>query len=334
MKKCIMHIGHAKTATTYLQSAMHLNEDLFAANGYWVPSEFRQFGSFNFRDLALASKSFEGNLSPLFYAYESMDKTKIESIFAYIFNGGHNSVLLSSELLFYYVDLIALVIARAMAQGYAVKIVGYLQRQDRAVVSAYLQNVRNHGFSGTVLEFLRQGIGVHYFRYFDVLDRIARSTSGVDMAFRTFEPSFLRANDILSDFLDTFDDRLQCAQFRRPSGRVNSGLKLEQYEIIRALNILGETHSIAEITNLESELTNDERERCHGYYYRADVRKFVIDNYVVDNKRLVADFIDSAAEDVSDYWQTVRDVGPEVQLASANIAECLSTIGKEVTTVV
>src|SRR4051794_38051007 len=67
MPRCIIHIGHAKTATTFLQTCMHLNEPVFADLGIWVPSDFRHLG---YWECQTASQwpNFSGNLAPAFWA--------------------------------------------------------------------------------------------------------------------------------------------------------------------------------------------------------------------------------------------------------------------------
>src|SRR5271155_2596470 len=146
MRHCILHLGHPKTASTYLQLVLHLNEPTFATADYWVPSDFSEIGSHNFHEIAEAGGVFSGNLEPPFYAAEVGDRDKVNQFFHYILHGSRlPNLILSSELYFYYIWDVRDMLLRLNNNGFAVDIIVYIERQDAAAVASYLQNVRNHG---------------------------------------------------------------------------------------------------------------------------------------------------------------------------------------------
>ena len=154
MGRCILHVGHPKTGSTYLQTVLHLNEEILQQAGFWVPSDFRQFDSYHCRDLAEHGQIFSGNMQAVFEAYEAEQPERVNALLHHILHSGAENLILSSELLFYYNYVVWDIARRAASAGYQVLVIAYLTRQDRAAVGDYLQNVRNHGYHGGVLAFL------------------------------------------------------------------------------------------------------------------------------------------------------------------------------------
>jgi hypothetical protein len=199
MRTCYLHIGHAKTATSSLQTFMHKNDELFEACGVWVPGDFRPFKSFNCKAIAEAGKTFSGNLAPVFNAKAKGDQVQANTLLDHIFSRDAD-VLLSTELIFYYKFMVREVIAFANKRGFSVMVVAYLRRQDRAIIPTYYQNIRNHGYFKNVLTFLDETADMRYFRYAEVIDAYAMAAPN-RIVIRTFEPEFLVAGDIVDDFV-------------------------------------------------------------------------------------------------------------------------------------
>jgi len=326
MRRCILHIGHAKTATSYLQSAMHLNANRLAGAGFWVPADFTPFGDYDCRILAQAGNTFEGNLAPLFRAAEQADKATFDQIISYLFQTDLPHVLLSSELLFYYVDLVNEIIQAAKNAGFSVEVLAYLPRQDHAIISGYLQNVRNHGVGGTVLEFLAATASARYFRYFDVLSIIERLAAPERIIARTFQPNFLRGGAILPDFLAILDPAMNGTDWLQPTPETNSGLTLECYELLRALHQLHREDLVEPLARQPMALSEADRLRVFRYYYTDEVRSVTIQNYLPENSLLLATFLaDKSLAEIA-FWGGVEDLGPRVQLDSAKMADCLSSL--------
>jgi hypothetical protein len=214
--------------------AMHLNDDLLLRFGFWVPSNFTSFGSHDFKHLAIAGRTIEGNLSPIFYAAEEHDSAKVDSILRFIFNTQHNNILLSSELVFYYPNFLSSVVNVAQMHGFEVHLIAYLERQDRALIKGYLQNIRNHRFHGTLVDFVAATRRMLYFEYHTILTKIKETCRTAKLSIRTFDREFLKENDILSDFINTVNSAIPAGDFVRPTGTVNASLRLEETEMVRS----------------------------------------------------------------------------------------------------
>ena len=115
MKRLILHLGHPKTATTFLQSLMHLNEEAFRKQGFWIPSDFAAFGSYDFHSLAADGHIFSGNLQAIFEAATIQDDERLGRMMDYALHSDAANVILSSELLFYYNWVVQEIVQRARA---------------------------------------------------------------------------------------------------------------------------------------------------------------------------------------------------------------------------
>src|SRR5690349_9421973 len=220
MNRCILHVGHPKTGTTYLQTVLHLNEDKLRDAGYWVPSDFRQFDSYYFRELAESGRIFSGNLQGVFEAFEAQQPERANKLLHYILRSGAENVILSSELLFYYTYVVWDIARRAAAAGYSVLVIAYLARQDRAAIADYLQNVRNHECHNTVVDFLESKRRENHLKYATVLNAYNLDESA-RVVVRTFDHRFLLGSDLLTDFLAISRCPVKPADLSLPSGELN-----------------------------------------------------------------------------------------------------------------
>jgi hypothetical protein len=318
VRRCIIHIGHAKTATTYLQHCLHLNADLFARHNYWVPSEFSRFGFYDLAPLAQAGAVISGNLAPLHERMSIGPQEQIALMHAYLFTAPgmpeECDILLSCELFFYYVNALALVVQAAEDYGLTVEIVAYLPRQDRGAVSAYLQNVRFSGFAGGVIDFLLHDRNIPYCDYMGTLFRLLEKKPDLPIRLRTFYPAFLRDGDVLTDFLATIGCRVHASDCVRPRRISNQGLTLEHYELLRAAALLRKPAAAALLRDDEIDLTGAERERTTAHYYRPYVSSFVADHFSESNKALLDRLMPEAGEVERRFWTTF-DKGAETPAA-------------------
>jgi hypothetical protein len=319
MRRCIIHIGHPKTGSTFLQHCLHLNADLFAACNYWLPSDFTAFGSYDLAPLSQAGAVISGNLAPLHEVmcvgpYEMRAKMH-EYLFAAPGMPADCDVLLSSELFFYYVNALAQVIGVARDYGLTPEIVAFLPRQDRACVSGYLQNVRYHGFSAGVIEFLLHDKNIRYCAYAETLAVLQAKAPDVQITLRTFDPQFLRDGDVLTEFLSAC--RVDAADCERPPRISNQGLTLEHYELLRSAALLRLPDAAARLRDDEVELSAQERARIAAFYYRPEVERFVAREYLAGNEKLVAQMMPAAGAVEQRYWQTFDSAAEPVALDTA-----------------
>lgn len=323
-KRCVLHVGHPKTASTYIQTALHLNEDALERSGFWVPSDFRQFGSYHFRELAEAGHTFSGNLQTVFEASEAQQSDRVNQLLHYILHSRQGSIIISSELLFYYNFVVWDITRRAMAAGYQVLILAYLARQDRAAIADYLQNIRNHQYHGTVVEFLESKRREKHLQYASVLDSY-NVEPPARIVVRTFDRRFMLGGEILSDFLAICRCPLKLPELRLPASELNTGLPLEWCEVLRGLN--EQNSSAAErIRDAKPPFGNDERARIREHYFSEEARDFVLSEYAHGNRDLLETYLGDRSQEERAYWSSIDAAGKGVAFDASQMAGCLALL--------
>jgi hypothetical protein len=324
MGRCILHVGHPKTGSTYLQTVLHLNEDVLQQAGFWVPSDFRQFDSYHCRDLAESGQIFSGNVQAVFDAYEAQQPERVNALLHHILHSGAENLILSSELLFYYNYVVWDIARRAAMAGYQVLVIAYMARQDRAVVGDYLQNVRNHGYHDGVVEFLASKRREKHLQYAQVLKAYNLEAPGRAVV-RTFDAQFLLGGDLLSDFFAVSRCPLKPSDLRLPEGNLNTGLPLEWCEVLRGLNAGGDS-AAASIRDAAPPFGSAERARIMEHYFRDDVRDFVLSEYVSGNQDLIETYLADRSDQEKAYWLRVTPAGRSVELDANQMAGCLAQL--------
>jgi hypothetical protein len=329
MGRCILHVGHPKTGSTYLQTVLHLNEEALQQAGFWIPSDFRQFDSYHCGDLAERGANFSGNMQPVFEAFEARQPERVDALLHYILYSGAKNLILSSELLFYYNFVVWDIARRAAMAGYQVLVIAYLARQDRAAISDYVQNVRNHGFHGTVLAFLDSKRHENHLQYAKVLKSYNLGVAGRAVV-RTFDRQFLLGGDLLSDFLAVSRCPLKVSDLRLPEGSLYTGLPLEWCEVLRGLNV-NDDPAVAAIRDANPPFGSAERARLMEHYFRDDVRDFVQSEYVSGNHDLIEAYLADRSEPEKAYWLRSAPAGRDVELDANQMAACLALLQKAYT---
>jgi hypothetical protein len=305
MRRCVLHIGHPKTATTYLQHCLHLNPDALAGAGFFLPADFTGFGFYDLAALARDGAVMSGNLAPLHALMCDGPGEDVARMHDMLFDApaGYD-VLLSCELFFYYVNATSRVAMAAFNRGFMPEIVAYLPRQDKAAVTAYLQNVRYHGATQGVVDFLVHDSLIPYCQYYRTLVQLRAKLPTTRFRIRTFDPRFLRGGDILTDFLAEIGAHLDQATLARPAESSNQGLVLEQYETLRAATLLGLLTEAERLRAAQQTLDRAERDRLHAYYYRPGLHRFLNDFYLTDNHALLREFLPRASAEEQVFWAT------------------------------
>ena len=327
MKRLILHLGHPKTASTYLQSVMHLNEEAFLKRGFWIPSDFEAFGSYNFQSLAATGQIFSGNLQSLFEAAMNHDSEQVGRLMDYALRTDEENVILSSELLFYYNWVVQEIVQRANDHNFRVEILVYLARQDRAVVTGYQQSVRNHGAHGSVVHFLEEHRKQLLFEYAAVIDSYG-ITSPNRVIVRTFDPKFLQNGKICADFLNLLQCPIDPASLHYPSRDLNTRLPLEWCEMLRACNAADDTARMEWLRCATPALDPSSRQRSDAYYFREDVRDYVLTHYMADNRDLIATYLHDRPLAERQYWTNMAPARGGVLLDPRSLADCLAYLHK------
>ena len=323
MKRLILHLGHAKTATTFLQSVMHLNEEAFRERGFWIPSDFSAFGSYDFHSLAAGGHVFSGNLQAMFEAAAAQDSGRLGRMMDYALQTDEETVILSSELLFYYNWVVQEIVPRANDQNFRVEILVYLARQDKAVVAGYLQSVRNHGTHGSVVEYLEEHRRELLYEYAAVIDSY-RIASPNRVIVRTFEPAFLQNGCICVDFLNVLQCPIDPATLQFPRNDLNARLPLEWSEILRFCNLAADPRRIERLRDAGPQPSPADRQRTEAYYFREEVRDYALTRYLQGNRDLIAKHMRGRSAAERQYWMDLAPVSASVRLDPERLADCLA----------
>ena len=140
---------------------------------------------------------------------------------------------------------------------------------------------------------------------------------------RTFDRRFLKNGDILDDFLSHIDDGLNPRDISRPAARINSGLRLEQYEVLRALHRLGKDNEAQRLSAKPIPGDDDSHERVFRYYYTGELRQFLARKYYPDNAKLLEEFLPDASEPEREFWMTVEAAVAPPTIDIETLAKCL-----------
>ena len=282
--RVIFHIGHPKTATSYLQQAIALNRKALEDFGIRAPTRFRHVGDYDHETLARLSLVGSGNAQALFFALEKGDTSILDAYDAYA--DGERNLILSCELFFYRPDLLAVAAQYFRELGYALHLIAYLPRYERALVSGFAQNVKNLHFRGDIPAFVAETEKLRLFRFAELLDDIEARCRPGRFSVRSFDKSLLRGGDIWTDFLAEIGADGAAAS-ARPAGRVNESLPVAALEGLQRLH--PKRHArlrrlIQETASLSPKRHPDE---VYDFYYTRAVRDVVAKRYAADRKRLI-----------------------------------------------
>lgn len=150
-----------------------------------------------------------------------------------------------------------------------------------------------------------------------------------ELIVRTFDRRFLKNGDILDDFLSHIDDGLNPRDISRPAARINSGLRLEQYEVLRALHRLGKDNEAQRLSAKPIPGDDDSHERVFRYYYTGELRQFLARKYYPDNAKLLEEFLPDASEPEREFWMTVEAAVAPPTIDIETLAKCLICLTNE-----
>lgn len=212
MTEVIIHIGHGKTGSSYLQSILALNVERLEENGIHYPDH---------KSLSAAAKGHitSGNGSLL-----TEGKVDIEK---------HERVLFSSEALFS--DLLGSEILKKIAQKYKIKIILFSRNIFEHSFSRWAQSVKRGGLTSDLDSYLQSHpVGPHS----KILEWISSSEKlGFELALRNYS---VHKKDLRSIFLrDIFGCETDDLKIHNPpSLKVNRSLTSFEYDIQRVFNFV------------------------------------------------------------------------------------------------
>ena len=212
-KELILHIGHHKTGSSYLQSVFALNVPLFNQANIGYPYD---------KSFEWASKGYISSGNGLNLSIENIEAQQ------------QNKLLFSSERLFKTLlnddDLLT-----TLSANYQLKIILYTRDVVEYMISRWLQTIKRTGFIGDVDSFLMsQPIGAHH-RVIDWIDK-AKSL-GFDLIIKNYTKNRNRLVSIF--FADAFNNAINPADLKLPHiEQVNRGLTNFECELQRVFNAI------------------------------------------------------------------------------------------------
>ncbi len=236
MNTLYVHIGTTKTATTAIQNFLVDNQELLKKKGYCYPLFPYHYDEVSDKRNAhfLVAQIISDRQSGVFR--EGMDK--ILELFQ-----TYPNIILSDEGIWsssykQRMSTWKALKAEGKENGFRVKIIVYLRRQDTYLVSGWNQMVKSgigHGAVKTWEEYVNDRLYVRKMEYHIHLKKLAEFWHKKNLTVRRFEPKRFIGGSIYADFLDAagleLTEEYQIEQFMR-----NERLEGNTQEIKRILN--------------------------------------------------------------------------------------------------
>ncbi len=320
LKVLYVHIGMPKTGTSAIQDFCDVNSDKLYENGL-----IYRFMPFNYRGIAnrlnayfLCGKAYYNNGK---INYEEMEKRK-QTAYQCIRDwfGEKDKVLLTTEGLWNYCWSISYspleeIKKFADENGYVLKIVAYLRRQDDWAASLYRQRIKNGRFYGTLEEWLDSNrMALDYEKHLGTIGEIVGEEN---IILRRYNRKEFYKGKIELDFLKALGVDTEC-DYVFNEETVNPSLPMNYLEIERILSALDHgidkerAHSgygleverylrrlgpSIERSGNEELLTGEQRQKIMGRY--AQSNEHVQKKYFDDGKPL---FPDLKLKDNEEVW--------------------------------
>lgn len=242
MKTLYLHVGTAKTATSSIQKFCVENKTVLAEEGYWYPKAIRAY------------PAVSSNRNAHFMIGNIMDEEGNHDIAGeeHAFHQGmenlhrcfrdYDNVILSDERIWYasgrsHKELWATLKRDAEEQGYIIKIIVYLRRQDTFLSSRWNQLVK----AGSCTEPWEKHVRGSSKRLSHILDYAEKISSIADVfgkdniIVRRFGRNYFYQGSVYADFLQCVGLELT-DRYQEPEMDVNPAMKGNTFEILRIMN--------------------------------------------------------------------------------------------------
>lgn len=302
MKTLYLHIGTPKTATSSIQKFLQTNRKTLQNYSFCFPKMPYQF------PYASSGRNGHFMVESMYFEDGTRDQAREEELLregldkVAEYMQEYDNVILSEENLwqvtgYSHKELFPYLKEEAKRQGYGIKIIVYLRRQDQFLVSNWNQRVKQGGrilFTRSLGSYKRN-IQKNYhlvLNYAAKLDRLAKMFGKDNIIVRRFEPESWVNHSILHDFMDCLGLELT-EEFILPSRDVNPGLSCNNAEIKRMIN-REDSFSREEVTYLATFLKNLSAESSERYpcsMLSQEETQKLLNRYAKGNTRIAEEYI-------------------------------------------
>lgn len=223
--------------------------------------------------------------------------------------------------MFYYPSFTCQIAALLARLGFRTEIIAYVGAHDEMAVKAYCQQIRNHRFHGSFVEFLADPEPERLLYYSEIYHELVACPDIGDVIFRPFHSPLLRNGDIVDDFFWLVDRELDSSILRRPEHHVNVTPTLAEIEALRIVNRSGAEEPIRQLLARQSTVDLAERDRILGYFMTEKARDLMHRRWAADRDafRLVM------PTETWPLWQFEREVcSPQTVLDHAAVDDLVT----------
>lgn len=245
MKTLYLHIGTPKTATSSIQKFLKENWDVLQKHGYFFPESLHMYPGVNARRNAhflvgkvQNEKGERDKKKETIYLKEGLQQ--IRDAFE-----NYDHVILTDESIWYCLSygkksLLYDLKKEADEQNYQIKVIVYLRRQDKFLLSRWNQSVKqrtSHVSQMPCDQYLKmtQEKNEKIYQYDKKLDEIAKVIGKENLIVRRFVPESWRDGSIIHDFMHEIGMDVT-SEFQELEENVNLRLDKNTTEIKRILN--------------------------------------------------------------------------------------------------
>lgn len=299
-----LHIGIGKTGSSALQSFLAKNRERLYEDGIWYPELNAGL------KVEEKLKLFNGNAEFLIQFsmnYEEMSKERrqlFDDTCTKLQNADSNKdILLSREMTLGEAEMVC---KNFVAQGFDVKVIVYLRRQDLLGESLWNQGVKSRSYAGSCLDFI-QSIEQEL-DYYSRLREIAAVVGKENVNVSIYEPG---SEDIFAACLDILGIH-SMENYEKDSYQANPSLSANYVEIKRIFNSIPDgtafMYSIKELLEEGRKYAQTDEKIVHApSFLTKGERLTIIEKYHEGNTKLAREFLgrdtlfDETIDDCGEY---------------------------------
>ena len=297
MKTLYLHIGTPKTATSSIQKFLAENWDVLQKHGYFFPESTHIYPRVNARRnahfLSGRVRNGEGIRD------KEKEKTYLEEGLQQVRDAFQNydNVILTDESIWYCLSylkksLLCDLKKEADKQGYQIKVIVYLRRQDKFLLSRWNQKVKQKSTSDAVLSCdeyfeLTQKKEKDIYQYGKILDGIAEVIGKENLIVRRFDAESWRDGSIIHDFMHEIGidvNKIRTKKTLHPL--IQQLLKRPQNSLPRWL-----TRSMKSMKMLRRNCSENYIQKDHTEMLAKEELQQFLKKYETENERIAREYI-------------------------------------------